>query len=155
MVKKPATREPLETGLHDAVVRLNEEDKVLRQCVDELHDTFKWAVRNGRFYVSTDFEHVAKAEVAKRPTPELFEVGDGVEWEVRGKLQFGEIVETNDGKNVAVVQPIPGTEVFEIKQDELRRTTPDPLSYRDTEIRPHEKSPPTEASPTPAPGRLF
>ena len=79
MAKKPATRESLETDLLDAVVRLNEEIKVLRQCVDELHDTFKWAVRNGRFYIASEFEHVAKAELAKRPTPELFEVGDGVE----------------------------------------------------------------------------
>ncbi|MEZ6081053.1 MAG: hypothetical protein R3C56_36935 [Pirellulaceae bacterium] len=37
-----------------------------------------------------------------------------------GEMQFGEIVETNDGQNMAVVQPIPGTEVIEIKQDELR-----------------------------------
>ncbi|MEZ6137002.1 MAG: hypothetical protein R3C53_19070 [Pirellulaceae bacterium] len=37
-----------------SIERLCDEVKVLRDCLDELHDTFKWAVYNGRLAVESE-----------------------------------------------------------------------------------------------------
>ena len=67
---------------------------------------------------------------ASPPRIELFEIGDAVTFDLDGDPCYGEIVELNDGENVAIVHLIPSDALVEVSQDELTRVQNDPLSYR-------------------------
>ncbi len=69
MAKKSVPQVNSQVDLEYVVERLTDEVKVLRQCLDELHESFKWAVHNGR--VSIDLGD--QEQDAKAPTLELFE----------------------------------------------------------------------------------
>jgi hypothetical protein len=152
MAKKSSLPVNDHDAFQDSVERLQDEIKVLRQCIDELHETFRWAVHNGRVHFAADHDEDHSKATTKQKSLEQLEVNDAVQFEERGQPQFGEIVDLDDGRNRAMVQLIPRNQVIEVQQDRIERIKPDPLSGRveEWDHRPAE----SPAPPTP-PGQLF
>ena len=155
------------TGESDELVdqfqRLNDEVRVLRDCLDELRSDFAWAVQNGRIVILPDADPpaagpqsgFAESSVDERQdsgtpatepsTPDLttadgrllpvtlFEVGNAVEFDRNREELFGEIAKLDDATNEATVQIIPSFEEVVVSQDQLRRIEPDELSCRSNE----------------------
>lgn len=141
--------------LTDQVSRLTNEVEVLRESVDELKTALEWALRNAR--ITVQFDEAANAppdrvaEPETDPTIELFEIGDGVNFQSDGVDHFGEIIALNDGENIAKVQLIRSGETVDINQDHLTRLENDPLNYRISKTV-RETSPAEEVKP-PVPKR--
>ncbi len=142
---KPASAE---SGLSAALNRIADELRVVRDVLDEMRADMQWAVQNGRVVVQVE---PPQSESAPSPLT-LFEEGDAVEFEHGSEVAFGEVVETNDGLNEAVVLLIPSNERVTVRQDDLQRVEPDPLSRRDTSSSATAPEPVREL---PKPGQLF
>lgn len=124
-MKPPA---PEQDDLQQQIGILTDEVKVLRESVDELKTSLEWAIKNAR--ITIDFEDAAKPSMRCPPAIELFEIGDAVTFDLDGDECFGEIVELDDGENMATVQMISSDGTIEVNQDVLSRVQNDPLSYR-------------------------
>jgi len=128
---------PGDESLAEQVILLTDEVKVLRESVDGLKAAFEKAIRKSR--ITVQFDEAANAQADRvaepgiRPAIELFEIGDGVSFDRDGIDYFGEIIELNDGENLAMVQLIPSGDTVDVIQDYLTHLENDPLSYRKDE----------------------
>lgn len=113
-----------------ALDRVGDELRVLRDVLDEIRSDLQWAVRNGRVVLQSEGSQSDTPTIAPQITTvlTLFNEGDAVEFIHGGDPAFGEVVEVDDGRNVAQVMLIPSCETVLVQQDELRKVEPDELA---------------------------
>ncbi len=150
--------------LCEQVERLTGEVRVLRDSLEELTTAVGWAANNGRIRIQferaiqTDTEYQRESE--PHATITLFDIGELVQFEREKEFFEGEIVDLNDGENVATIMLLPTGESVEVDQDLLERVeqgqrhdrSESDRSRRTPEIQPKSTEPPP---PSPAPGKLF
>ena len=97
-------------------------------------------------------ERVAPSgETQFTPNLTLFNGGEAVEFEIDGEPGLGEVVEVDDGRNVARVMLIPSGKVVLMQQDHLQKVATDALARL-----PQNKVPAGEpVVELPEPGALF
>lgn len=148
---KPSASAELEIAT--ALDRVRDEVAVLRNILDEIRSDLQWAVRNGRVVVQVEASEIAPPNSEARPSIELtlFNEGDAVELEIGGEPALGEIIEVDDGRNVAHVSLIPSGQTVSVRQDELQKVEPDSLARL-----PQDKVPVGQPiGELPEPGNLF
>jgi len=119
-----------ESEIAIALDRIGDEVRVLREVLDEIRSDLQWEVQNGRIVGEVESLEAASLDRESQPTSDLvlFDEGDAVELPVDGEPAFGEVLEVDDGRNVARVMVIPSGETVSVRQDELRKVEPDDLA---------------------------